>query len=87
VPARRERTKPVLADVPAPEFAPVEHGRPLSGDTRAAGVARSALLRRRGRAFFESTGALHSTFGSVDPADAGRLVVFMVVPKGTDGAA
>ena len=40
-----------------------------------------------GETFFEPTGALHSTFGSVDPAAPARLIVFMVVPKGTNGAA
>ncbi|HEY7184976.1 MAG TPA: cupin domain-containing protein [Vicinamibacterales bacterium] len=40
-----------------------------------------------GETFFEPTGALHSTFGSVDPKDPGRVLVFMVVPKATNGAA
>lgn len=39
-----------------------------------------------GETFFEETGALHSTFGSVEGAPA-RLIVFMVVPKQTTGAA
>ena len=39
-----------------------------------------------GETFFEETGALHSTFGSVDGAPA-RVLVLMVVPKGTNGAA
>jgi quercetin dioxygenase-like cupin family protein len=39
-----------------------------------------------GETFFEETGALHSTWGSADPTPA-RVVVFMVVPKGTSGAA
>jgi len=39
-----------------------------------------------GETFFEPTGALHSTFGSVDPKDPGRVLVFMVVPK-ANGAA
>ena len=39
-----------------------------------------------GETFFEETGALHSTFGSVEGAPA-RVIVFMVVPKGTNGAA
>jgi quercetin dioxygenase-like cupin family protein len=39
-----------------------------------------------GETFFEETGALHSRFGSVDGAPA-RLIVFMVVPKKTNGAA
>ncbi len=39
-----------------------------------------------GETFFEETGALHSTFGSVEGAPA-RLIVFMVVPKGTSGGA
>src|SRR5688572_23682625 len=39
-----------------------------------------------GETFFEETGALHSTFGSVEGAPT-RLIVFMVVPKGTTGAA
>lgn len=38
-----------------------------------------------GETFFEETGALHSTFGSVEGAPA-RVIVFMVVPKGSDGA-
>jgi quercetin dioxygenase-like cupin family protein len=39
-----------------------------------------------GETFFEETGALHSTFGSVEGAPA-RVIVFMVVPKGSNGAA
>ena len=39
-----------------------------------------------GETFFEETGALHSTFGSVEGAPA-RVIVFMVVPKKTNGAA
>jgi quercetin dioxygenase-like cupin family protein len=39
-----------------------------------------------GETFFEETGALHSTFGSVEGAPA-RVIVFMVVPKATNGAA
>ena len=39
-----------------------------------------------GETFFEETGALHSTFGSVEGSPA-RLIVFMVVPKGSNGAA
>ena len=39
-----------------------------------------------GETFYEETGALHSTFGSVEGAPA-RLIVFMVVPKKTTGAA
>ena len=39
-----------------------------------------------GETFFEPTGALHSTVGSVDETPA-RVLVFMVVPKGTRGAA
>ena len=38
-----------------------------------------------GETFFEETGALHSTFGSVEGAPV-RVIVFMVVPKGTNGA-
>jgi quercetin dioxygenase-like cupin family protein len=37
-----------------------------------------------GETFFEPTGAVHSTFGSVDETPA-RVLVFMVVPKGTNG--
>ena len=37
-----------------------------------------------GETFFEPTGAVHSTFGSVDGTQA-RVLVFMVVPKGTNG--
>ena len=39
-----------------------------------------------GETFFEETGALHSTFGSVEGAPA-RVIAFMVVPKGSNGAA
>ena len=39
-----------------------------------------------GEAFFEETGALHSAFGSADQTRA-RVLVFMVVPKGTNGEA
>jgi quercetin dioxygenase-like cupin family protein len=39
-----------------------------------------------GETFFEETGALHSTWGSADPTPA-RVVVFMVVPKATNGPA
>ena len=40
-----------------------------------------------GQTFFEPTGALHSTWGSADPATPARVLVFMVVPKGTNGNA
>jgi quercetin dioxygenase-like cupin family protein len=40
-----------------------------------------------GETFFENTGALHSTFGSADPNTPARVLVFMVVPQGTNGAA
>jgi quercetin dioxygenase-like cupin family protein len=40
-----------------------------------------------GETFFEATGALHSTWGSVDANTPARVLVFMVVPKGTSGAA
>ena len=39
-----------------------------------------------GETFFEETGALHSAFGSADQTRA-RVLVFMVVPKGTNGEA
>jgi hypothetical protein len=39
-----------------------------------------------GETFFEETGALHSAFGSADSTRA-RVLVFMVVPKGTNGEA
>lgn len=38
-----------------------------------------------GQTFFEATGALHSTWGSVDANTPARVLVFMVVPKGTSG--
>jgi quercetin dioxygenase-like cupin family protein len=38
-----------------------------------------------GETFFEPTGALHSTFGTADPNTPARVVVFMVVPKGSSG--
>src|SRR3954471_17329537 len=40
-----------------------------------------------GETFFEPTGALHSAWGSADAAVPARVLVFMVVPKGTNGAA
>jgi quercetin dioxygenase-like cupin family protein len=40
-----------------------------------------------GGTFFEPTGALHSAFGSADPSTPAKVLVFMVVPKGTSGAA
>jgi quercetin dioxygenase-like cupin family protein len=39
-----------------------------------------------GETFFEPTGAVHSTWGSADPNTPTRVLVFMVVPKGTNGA-
>jgi quercetin dioxygenase-like cupin family protein len=39
-----------------------------------------------GETFFEETGALHSTWGSVEGSPA-RVIAFMVVPKGSNGAA
>ena len=36
-----------------------------------------------GETFYEETGALHSSWGSVDTTPA-RVIMFMVVPKGTD---
>ena len=38
-----------------------------------------------GGTFFEPTGALHSTWGSADANTPARVLVFMVVPKGTTG--
>ena len=38
-----------------------------------------------GETFFEETGALHSTFGSVEGSPA-RALVFMVVPNASNGA-
>jgi quercetin dioxygenase-like cupin family protein len=38
-----------------------------------------------GGTFFEPTGALHSAWGSADPNTPARVLVFMVVPKGTSG--
>jgi len=38
-----------------------------------------------GGTFFEPTGALHSTFGSADANAKARVLVFMVVPKGSSG--
>jgi dihydroorotase-like cyclic amidohydrolase len=40
-----------------------------------------------GGTFFEPTGALHSTWGSANPNAPARVLVFMVVPKGTSGTA
>jgi quercetin dioxygenase-like cupin family protein len=38
-----------------------------------------------GDTFFESTGTLHSTFGSANPNGPARVLAFMVVPKGSSG--
>jgi quercetin dioxygenase-like cupin family protein len=38
-----------------------------------------------GGTFFETTGALHSTFGSATPDKTARVLAFMVVPKGSSG--
>jgi quercetin dioxygenase-like cupin family protein len=38
-----------------------------------------------GETFFEPTGALHSAWGSADPSAPARVLVFMVIPKGTRG--
>jgi hypothetical protein len=39
-----------------------------------------------GESFFEETGALHSTWGSVEGSLA-RVLAFMVLPKGSNGVA
>jgi quercetin dioxygenase-like cupin family protein len=38
-----------------------------------------------GGTFFETTGTLHSTFGSANPNGPARALAFMVVPKGNSG--
>ena len=38
-----------------------------------------------GSTFFESTGTLHSTFGSAMPNATAHVLAFMVVPKGSSG--
>ena len=58
----------------------------LEGKVRFAVNHEPARIVGVGETFFEETGALHSTFGSVEGAP-GRLIVFMVVPKKTNGAA
>jgi quercetin dioxygenase-like cupin family protein len=40
-----------------------------------------------GGTFFEPTGALHSAWGAADSNTQARVVVFMVVPKGSSGNA
>ena len=45
-----------------------------------------ARIYGAGETFFEETGALHSTFGSVEGAPA-RVLAFMVVPKAPNGSA
>jgi len=40
-----------------------------------------------GGTFFEPTGAVHSAFGSASPNATARVLAFMVVPKGSSGAA
>jgi quercetin dioxygenase-like cupin family protein len=66
------------------------HNRPvlgyvLEGKVRFGVNHEPARIVGVGETFFEETGALHSTFGSVEGAPA-RLIVFMVVPKKTNGA-
>ncbi|MGH9241993.1 MAG: cupin domain-containing protein [Vicinamibacterales bacterium] len=56
----------------------------LEGNVRFGVNHEPARIVGVGETFFEETGALHSTFGSVEGAPA-RLIVFMVVPKKSDG--
>jgi hypothetical protein len=58
----------------------------LEGKVKFAVNHEPARIYGVGEIFFEETGALHSTFGSVEGAPA-RVIVFMVVPKATNGAA
>ena len=58
----------------------------LEGKLRFAVNHEPARIFGVGETFFEETGALHSTHGSVEGSPA-RAIVFMVVPKGSNGAA
>ena len=58
----------------------------LEGKLRFAVNHEPARIVGVGETFFEQTGALHSTHGSVEGSPA-RALVFMVVPKGSNGAA
>jgi quercetin dioxygenase-like cupin family protein len=59
----------------------------LEGKVRFGVNHEPARIVSAGETFFEATGALHSTWGSADPNTPARVLVFMVVPKGTNGAA
>ena len=58
----------------------------LEGKVKFAVNHEPARIYGVGETFFEETGALHSTWGSVEGSPA-RAIVFMVVPKGSNGAA
>jgi quercetin dioxygenase-like cupin family protein len=58
----------------------------LEGKLRFALNNEPARIVGAGETFFEETGALHSTHGSVEGSPA-RALVFMVVPQGSNGAA
>ena len=58
----------------------------LEGKVKFAVNHEPARIYGVGETFFEETGALHSTWGSVEGSLA-RVLAFMVVPKGSNGAA
>jgi Cupin domain len=58
----------------------------LEGKVKFAVNHEPARIYGVGEIFFEETGALHSTWGSVEGSLA-RVLAFMVVPKGSNGAA
>src|SRR5262245_2595691 len=57
----------------------------LEGKVRFGVNREPARIVAAGETFFEPTGALHSTWGSADPNTPARVLVFMVIPKGTKG--
>ena len=63
-----------------------EIGYVLEGKVKFAVNHEPARIYGVGKIFFEETGALHSTWGSVEGSLA-RVLAFMVVPKATNGAA
>jgi Cupin domain len=58
----------------------------LEGKVKFAVNHEPARIYGVGEIFFEETGALHSTWGSVEGSLA-RVLAFMVLPKGSNGAA
>ena len=59
----------------------------LDGQVRFGVEHGAEQIIKTGETFFESTGTLHSTFGSANPNARAKVLVFMVVPTGTSGTA